>query len=261
MVDTHPSLAEEFDAALDWWRAAGVDCDFTDDATAWLIDAPSESAAGDGKAPKKASQRAAQSGGNMAGPVSSAATPRADLLGDSPPQSLDEFREFWLSAPGLDPIGPRGRVPPRGEANAKLMVLVIDPEERDGETLLSGPQGQLLNNFIAATDLGQSDVYFASALPRHTPMADTASIAAAGMDVVLAHHIKLSAPERVIAFGANILPLLGHDPTKDILSLREINQGNLRKPLLVNEGVDSLMAMPRLKARFWRRWNEWPASP
>ncbi|MEM9502304.1 MAG: uracil-DNA glycosylase family protein, partial [Pseudomonadota bacterium] len=188
------------------------------------------------------------------------AATRVDLLGDSPPKTIAEFHEFWLSAPGLDPIGSRGRVPARGKANARLMVLVIDPEEHDSETLLSGPQGELLTNFIAATDVDESEVYFASALTRHTPMADTATIAASGMETVLAHHISLAAPERVIAFGANILPLLGHNPTKDIHSLHEINQGNPRMPLLVSEGLDSLMSMPRLKARFWRRWNEWSAK-
>ncbi|MCX9148811.1 hypothetical protein OPU67_15820, partial [Erythrobacter sp. WG] len=34
------TLVRELEAALAWWQAAGVDHDFTDDATAWLAPAP-----------------------------------------------------------------------------------------------------------------------------------------------------------------------------------------------------------------------------
>jgi DNA polymerase len=139
------------------------------------------------------------------------------------------------------------------------MVLVIDPEEGDRERLLSGPQGRLLARILAAMRLADEAVYVASALPRHTPMADTAALAAGGMDSVTLHHIALVQPKRLVAFGANILPLLGHELTKDIVHLREINQNWGSIPLLANEGLDSLMSMPRLKARFWRRWIEWSA--
>ena len=84
-----------------------------------------------------------------------------------------------------------------------------------------------------------------------------AAIANGGMDTVLRHHIKLASPKRIIAFGANILPLLGHDRAQDVTSLREINHDGASTPLLVSEGLDSLMSMPRLKARLWRRWMEW----
>lgn len=137
------------------------------------------------------------------------------------------------------------------------MVLVVEPEDGDTDKLLSGSQGRLLTHMLNAMGLTEDEVYVASALPRPTPMADTAAIAAAGMDAVTAYHVKLAAPQRVIAFGSNILPLIGHELPKDPLSLREINLVNSPVPLLVSEGLDSLMAMPRLKARFWRRWMEW----
>ena len=102
-------------------------------------------------------------------------------------------------------------------------------------------------------------MYFASALPRHTPMADTASLAASGMDAVLAHHITLADPKRLMAFGAGLTPLLGKDPSSRDSSLREINYTSPSPDTLLSEGLDSLMDMPRLKARFWRRWIEWSA--
>ncbi|MEL7218294.1 MAG: hypothetical protein AAGK01_07675, partial [Pseudomonadota bacterium] len=70
----------------------------------------------------------------------------------------------------------------------------------------------------------------------------------------------LAAPKRILALGGNILPLIGHDLPKDPQSLREINLVNPPMPLLVSKALDSMMAMPQLKARFWRRWIEWSAE-
>lgn len=245
-----PSLATELDAALHWWQLAGVDCDFAEDATSWLSDPATDTVA---EAP---AERALDKPGSRPEPQPPKIE-RADLLGPDPPADLDAFRKFWLEAPGLDAIGPRERVAPRGPANAELMVLVVDPEERDDDRLLDGPQGRLLSRMLAAMGIGEGEVYVASALPRHTPMADCTTLAATGMDAVVLHHIALAAPKRVMAFGTNILPLVGLELTKDILSLREINQKPGRLPLMVSEGLDSLMTMPRLKTKFWRRWIEW----
>ncbi|MCK0128231.1 uracil-DNA glycosylase family protein [Erythrobacter sp. F6033] len=253
-------LARDLAATMDWWRNAGVDMDFADDATVWLSeDEPAEAAS----TPPKKPQDGGQSGGAAKTEKEQTRAPkvqRIDLIGDSPPASLEEFRTFWMEAPGLDAIGPRGRIAPRGNANAETMVLVCDPEERDSDTILSGPQGELLNNMLAAMGLAKESVYVASALPRHTPMADTSSIAQSGMDAVTALHIQLVAPKRVIAFGANILPFFGHDRSQEFTSLREINHTSVNTPLLMSEGLDAMMSMPRLKARFWRRWIEWSAG-
>ena len=247
------SLSDQLDAALQWWRQAGVDCDFNEDATDWLVDvAAPEVETAPAPAPRKAIEPTPE-------PVQEKPQ-RVDLLGATPPATLEEFRQFWLEASGLDAIGPRGRIAPRGPAGADLMVLVIDPEERDGERLLSGPQGRLLSRMLSAMGIKEEEAYIASTLPRHTPMADTIALAATGLDSVTLHHIKLAAPKRILALGANIPPLLGIGLPKDILSLREINQISPSTPLLVSEGLDSLMSMPRLKARFWRRWMEWSAD-
>ena len=140
------------------------------------------------------------------------------------------------------------------------MFLVMDPEEADSERLLSGPQGRLLARMLGAMGSNEADAYFASILPRHTPMADGAALVAAGLGEVLRRHVTLAKPERVLAFGTNILPLLGHDVAHDPQSLREINHEGQRTPLMLSEGLDSLLAMPRLKARFWHRWLDWTAN-
>jgi uracil-DNA glycosylase len=268
------TLVREFEAALAWWQAAGVDCDFTDDATAWLAEAPLDAAPlaspGGASAAQGTSSRSRQSPEartpRSAAPLAlapepAAAAPRRNRLGDSPPADLAAFRQWWMEATDLSPATGFARVPPRGNAGAALMVLVPQPEAGDGETLLAGPQGRLLSNILAAMGLDDSAVYIASALPSHTPMADLAALAADGMDAVTAHHVALVAPQRLLALGTGLAPMLGMgteasgDP-----ALREINQAGRKTPAMVSETLDAMMNMPRLKARFWRRWMEWSAT-
>ncbi|QIQ85942.1 uracil-DNA glycosylase family protein [Erythrobacter sp.] len=262
MTAQDPVLARELAAYREWWRLAGVDCDFVDDATAWLAEpettAPVEATSAAQQLPP-VTRPVALSGQPLA-PDAPPLAPPPDLLGDSPPATLDEFSEWWMTAPGLDAVGPRGRVPPRGAAGAALMVLVIHPEEGDRERLLSGPQGRLLDAILAAMGCTPNDAYVASALPRFTPMADCPAEAARGMDAVLAHHIELAAPQRIVAFGAGLAALIGSEDKKDYGNLRKFNHKPPNMPVLVSEDLDSLMSMPRLKARFWRRWIEWSAT-
>ena len=256
MAQADPLLAREFEAALAWWRAAGVDCDFADDATAWLSEAPVAGA----PAPSAQSPGQAQSApapARRAEPAPPAPiTLRRDMLGESPPADLPAFRDWWLSAPALDTVRSYPRIPPRGVAGAALMVLVPQPEAEDRDTLLSGPQGRLLANILAAMGLAEEQTYIAAALPCHTPMADLAALAAGGMDAVTAHHIALVRPARLLALGTGLTPMLASASDH---ALREINYTACKVPLLSSEALDALMDMPRLKARFWRRWMEWSA--
>ncbi|MEM6907694.1 MAG: uracil-DNA glycosylase family protein [Pseudomonadota bacterium] len=264
MSDSHTVIIRETQAAVRWWESAGLCYQFSDDVTAWLASTPSDTnthelQTGLSKRPKAAEiVHSSQVKVQKNAPVSG--SDRIISWDGEAPRSLEDFRQFWLEAPSLDPIGTRGRVPPRGLAQADLMVLVADPEQHDTERLLSGPQGQLLSGILAAIGIREDQVYIASVLPRHTPMADFPALAKAGLAEILSHHIKLSAPRRVIAFGFNILPLLGLDPPDGPQSLREINLGTASVPARVHEGLDSLLTMPKLKSRFWRRWIEWSAT-
>ena len=248
----HPDAfnSRELIAAFEWWRDAGVDYDFADDATDWLAEPelPEE-------APKPATKMQA-AGAQVQEPT----VKKNDLLGPNPPASLGEFREWWLSEPMLDSIGPRGRIAPRGPANAKLMLIVPDPETEDRDQLLSGPQGRLVQRMLEAMQISEQEVYFASALPRHTPLSDGAALLQAGFREVLQHHIKLVAPQRVLAFGSNILPLLAHNAAQEPASLENINHEGFSVAAMAAEGLASMMAMPQLKARFWRRWLEWTGT-
>ncbi|MCL9999458.1 MAG: hypothetical protein NBV68_08755 [Erythrobacter sp.] len=267
-----PSLAHEFEAALAWWNLAGVDCDFDDDATTWLADprVAAAMAGAQGLAASRAGAKALVSPAQdivarTAAPLPAAsertASPRRDWLGDSPPGDLAAFRQWWMETAELSPSHGFPRVPPRGEAGAAVMVLVPQPEADDRERLLDGPQGRLLANILAAMGLEERAVYIAAALPAHAPMADLPGLAAGGMDAVTAHHVKLVAPARLIAFGSALGPMLGAGPagSRD-QPLREINYIAGKVPVLSSEALDALMDMPRLKSRFWRRWMEWSAT-
>jgi DNA polymerase len=268
MTLADPSLAREFEAALAWWRAAGVDCDFTDDATAWLAEAPLDApplAADRGERNERTTTGAGHDRTQDAPSVRSAiqqhsptlAAARRDLLGDSPPGDLAAFREWWLTATALDTGRSFPRIAPRGDVGAALMVLVPQPEEEDRDTLLEGPQGRLLANILAAMGLSGDETYIASALPCHTPMADLAAIGTSGMDAVLAHHIALARPQRILALGTGLQTMLAISGDH---SLREINHGAGKVPLMISETLEAMMEMPQLKARFWKRWVEWSAE-
>ncbi|MBI1401813.1 MAG: hypothetical protein GC147_01185 [Porphyrobacter sp.] len=252
------TLAREYEAALAWWQAAGVDCDFCDDATAWLAETPLA------EPPQQPARGASPaSGGALLAPRRAAASPapevpaRRDLLGESPPADLGAFREWWMSAPGLDFARGYPRIAPRGKAGAQLMVLVPQPEEGDRERLLEGPQGRLLGNIFKAIGLEEGDIYLAAVLPGHTPLADLPALAAEGMDAVTLHHIALAAPRRLLVLGTALAPMLG---TESADGLREINHGGGKVPAMASETLEAMLHMPRLKARFWRRWMEWSAS-
>lgn len=245
-------MAERIAAAIDWWREAGVDCDFDDAARDWL--AGREPAATD--LPQAAAATPA-----FAPPV----PPPVEVprIGGDPalwPQDLATFGEWWLAEPSLDGGQVHARVPPRGAKGADLMVLVDHPEAGDSQSLLSGEQGRLLSAILAALGLPPERIYLASALPRHMPLPDWAALRAAQLDELLLHHIGLAAPRRLIVFGPHVSSLLGHDPANSADPARQFYHVGAQIPALAAPGLDSLMARPRGKAALWRALLDWQGS-
>ncbi len=249
MLSPHPNPAlAGLAAALDWWREAGVDHDYYDEPRDWLL----------------APQALAVAAEAPAAPVQfdpgRAPVVETPPVGGDPalwPQRLEDFSAWWLAEPSLDHGIVMQRVPPRGSTNAALMVLVDYPEAADREVLLSCPHGALLNSMLRAFGIAENQAYIASVLPRHTPLPDWAALQAAGLDQVLAHHIALAAPQRLLVLGSHISPLLGHDPALSAAHLQEFNHGGRTLPLLVAPGLEDLIARPRRKAALWQRWLEW----
>ncbi|MBS0482813.1 MAG: hypothetical protein JSR96_11840 [Proteobacteria bacterium] len=237
-------------AAFAWWRDAGVDCDFVDEARSWLT--PTQSAVTEAAPTPAITARA---------PAPPA--PVQQPLGGDPqtwPHSHDQFFSWWLAEPSLDEGSVTGRVPPRGPAGAPLMVLVDHPEAEDGEHLLSGPQGKLLAAILHALGLAQDQAYIASALPRHMPMPDWAGLSAAGLGALTAHHVALARPRRLLVFGSNVSSLVGHDPAKTSGILPNFHHEGASIPVLAAPALSALAMRPRAKARLWQALLEWTGS-
>ena len=251
------SLAHDFAAALEWWKLAGVSQNFLDDATDWLEEAPSVELSKPQQTTLSPSSSTPETGD-----LQKKVKPQQNILPqDAAPTNLEEFCKWWLEDPALDPRGVKGRIAPHGAHNSKLMVLVVDPEAQDTDTLLSGPCGALLSKILKASGLAQEDIYYASVLPTHTPLANGEDLLAKGYAEVLALHITLAAPQNILSLGSNTLPLLAHGAPEETVnkagSLHEFNHDNRTTPMFVGESLEGLMGSPTLKARFWRQWIQW----
>jgi uracil-DNA glycosylase len=256
-VGGKPGIGEQIAGALDWWRDAGVDLDYSDQAVNWLAKAApaSESIAGEAQHVNAAPKDFERHEGRDRRLSREAPVPEIDL--SELPQDLPAFSAWWLSEPSLDGGIVSRRVPPRGSASPELMVIVTEPEEQDSDTLLSGPHGQLLSGILAASGVAEDKVYVAAALPRQMPLPDWAALRSAGLGQVLSHHVELVAPARILLFGSHILSLLGHDWARKPVFLPSVNHAGPGYPLLVELDLAALLARPRSKAGLWNRLLDW----
>ena len=245
----HLGLALE--SALGWWREAGVDLAFVDAPQDWLAaqpPSPEQKAA----ARKAEAKPPSPPPGRNAAPAAETAPIAADRA--NWPAKLEEFAPWWLSEPTLAPRG-LPRAAPSGPANPALRVLVPMPAEDDGETLLSGKTGTLLDAMIAAFGIDPAQVYRASALPARIALPDWAGLAGAGLGAVLAHHVALVAPKRLLVFGrTDISALMGHSSAHSTANLRVFNHDSASVPAGFEYDLETLLAKPGWKAGVWQRW-------
>ncbi|HSG56686.1 MAG TPA: uracil-DNA glycosylase family protein [Paracoccaceae bacterium] len=233
------TLAEHYAAAIAWWGEAGVDHDFSDTPAKWLAD------------PESPAPSAAPVQRKAIAPVA----PEAPRLGGDPstwPATLDGFSAWWLAEPSL--AHGSTRVPPRGTIKADIMVIVPTPEAGDKDILLAGPHGKLVGNMLRAMGIADDAAYLATALPCHLPHADWAGLQAGGMGAVLAHHISLVSPKRLLVLGNDVLALLGLEKRQGVRDL-PLNGGSMQ--LLSSFAPDNLLANAKARATLWRRWLEW----
>lgn len=235
-----PTLQDRLAGALDWWREAGVDHTFADEPRSWVAKAEAPAAESETRALAEAPQLP-QLGGDRSGW----------------PTDLAAFQAWWLAEPSLDPGPLAERVAPRGPQGAPLAVVVEHPEREDSEKLLSGREGRLLDAFLTAAGLYPANAYVASALPRCTPLPDWTALHGYGLGKILAHQVELAMPERLILFGSNIPPLLGHAPAQNGPFLPPVNHGGRKVPVLVAPSLSAMLARPKLKRALWERWLDW----
>lgn len=246
-ADWSASLA----AALDWWRDAGVDGTFVDNPQDWLAEAK--------RAKEPVPAPAMKPLREMTAAVESSPLVTVGKRDDWP-QALAGFAPWWLAEDALAPAGLR-RLPPLGPAQAELMVLVPMPASDDGDTLLSGRAGRLLDSILSAMGIEREQTYLASALPAHVPMPDWQALRGAGIGNVLLHHVALVSPKRLLILGASgVSALLGHDPPNLAHGLRAINQETAGMAVMPAWDLDAMLARPALKAGFWSRWLDWTGT-
>jgi DNA polymerase len=240
-----PSLENQLAAALAWWREAGVDRAYRDEAEGWLSEPSADTAA----APIVAARRPEQ--------TPEAETPRVGGPREGWPRDLAAFAQWWLTEASLDEGGSFPRVVPRGVRGADLMVLVAQPQENDETQLLAGAHGAMLTAMFGAMGIEPSATYIAAALPRHTPLPDWTALTDAGLAELTAHHVALAKPKRLIAFGRSIWPLVGHDTAQSPDGLHIFNHEGVRVPTMSADGLDRLLRSATARAAFWRRWLDW----
>ncbi len=236
------SLADQFAAAIDWWRDAGVDHDWIDSPQSWTVPTV---------------LKVAQIDDAQASAAAASTPPPAEPDRSEWPSKREDFAPWWLESEWLDSAARSNRVAPRGSAGAELMIMVPEPEPDDVEMLLSGPQGRLLDAMLAAWGVDAGAVYRASLLPRPIPHADWAALAARGLGELACHHIALAAPKRLIVFGSHILPLLGHNPAINPANSPQINHGSSNIPILAMRDLAVLLERPRWKGGAWQSLLEW----
>jgi DNA polymerase len=234
-----PPLAQAVEAALAWWQAAGVDGDWLDAPQDWLARAKPAPKAAAAPAPAIVEHRAV-GGGPAAWPT-----------------DLADFAAWWMTAPDLAPPGSL-RIPPAGPPAPPLMVVVPMPEAEDTDTLLSASAGRLLDGFLAAAGLTRAQVYCTAACPARIAAPDWMALAQAGVGTLLAHHIALVRPQRLLLFGQNgISALLGNALTNSPTHLHSINHDGAMIPALTAYDLEAIVARPTLKAGLWSRWLDW----
>lgn len=231
--NSSPDLAEHFAALTRWWHDAGVEWDFVDTPVDWLPkpEAKAEAPAAIQRQPVPETVPASRIGGDR----------------QSWPSKLAEFGTWWLTEPSLD-TGGHKRLLPSGSARAPLMVVVAQPEAEDRRHLLEGAAGRLLDAILAALGHRRDGIYLASALPRCTPAPDWAELGRQGTGEVLAHHVALAEPQRVLVFGrAEVGQLMGDREGEWFGTV----------PLLLAPLLDTLLARPKLKRPLWERLLAW----
>lgn len=229
-----------------FWRDAGVDLAFEDEARDWLEEAAPTP---DAPPPIPKIELPARK------PLAPAVPDMAPVAptGEGLPETLDAFAQWWMSEPSLDSGPIDQRVPPRGKRGAPLMLIVAEPEAQDSDTLLSGREGALFDAIERAMGLSPGEVYRASALPRATPAADWEGISAAGMGAVLRHHVRLVAPERLLVLSRDVVAMLA--PEKfgaDGTGMLEMEGREI--PLIAAFPLARMGPKPGFKRIFWQRW-------
>jgi len=231
-ADQHLDLRASIASALEWWSAAGVDCEIDDAPRDWLAHGRAVEAA-----------VAAPSGL----PETAAAAPL--------PSTLAAF-VAWRSGPAApEARWPGQPIGVQGDAASGLMIVADMPDREDDRAgaLLSGQVGQLFDRMLAAIGRDRQSVYIAALAAKRPPAGRVTDETADRLAELLRHHIALAAPTRVLALGnAASRALTGLDVAHARNALRPINQQEGKAMVVASYHPRFLLERPAAKADAWR---------
>jgi hypothetical protein len=241
----------EAQSLVDWWQLAGVEWDYADAVNDWLAEDPVPAPA---RQVARASDRAPAA--RPAAPLATAipAAPRADI---ALPTDLAAFQMAW-AAGALGPDGGDGRhIAPHGLAGARVMVLADGPLRDDGDTVLSGRSGALLDNIARACGFSADEIYRASYFPRVVLDAQAAAPHVAAWKRIALHHIALVGPQMLVVAGEDTArTLLGHDPSQNPPALHFLNHGDRTVKTVVTRKFSLMLhRIAQEKAMAWQNWQ------
>ena len=178
---------------------------------------------------------------------------------------VDDMPRDWCAPPAPAPAMPvSGPAVPEaswggvafaatGPATAALMILVDCPERDDGETLLSGPAGRLLDRMLAAIGLARDAVHLASVCAKRPTAGRVHQEVEAQLAAIAQHHVGLVAPERLLVLGnAASRAILGTDLADARGRLHAFNHKTGKTGTVVSYHPRFLLEKPAMKVEAWR---------
>ena len=105
--------------------------------------------------------------------------------------------------------------------------------------------------------LSEERTYVASVLPAHVGPIDWHLLAGGDMAGLLAHHVALAAPRRLLVMGRSVSTLLGHDPAELGPASPHFGDPRLGLPIAYAAELGGLLNRPSRKAAVWRLLLDW----
>lgn len=240
-------------STCDWWSLAGVDTLVGEEPAGWLAPPPANDAVPARARPVAPEPEAAPLPAILQRretPAEPAAAAPATL-----PDDWDEFQRWLAEAPGVPGSQwDARRVVPVGTAGAPLMIFTAWPEiddQRDG-ALFTGAAGTLLDAMLRAIGLARGDCYLASLAVTRPPGGRCDDGAAADLDRLLWHHLRLARPERLLIVGSDMLHMAAAMPIAEARGrLLDINQDGGKVATVAVASPAMLLARPAQKAAAW----------
>lgn len=238
----------------DWWSLAGVDALVGEAPAGWLAAPPAN-------APAPARPKMAVAPEPEYAPLP-AALQRQEVaptpVAKGPVKLPTEWGAFqsWLAEhPGVPGSQwDARRVLPVGDPGAPLMLLTAWPEiddQREG-ALFAGPAGKLLDAMIRAIGATREQCYLASLAVTRPPGGRCDEIAAADLDRLLWHHLRLARPGRLLLIGGDITRMAAKIALPDARGrLLDLNQDGGKVEAVAIAHPAMLLARPAQKAAAW----------